>query len=113
MDKKNPATQVVHLIFRAKRRLAHPSYFEGLDLGNPIPIFSTEVNSTIIHLTKVRGLRILLLIEAKCYFGLDIAVDREACNCFLKSRLMLANNFLVGTHFKLPRFSFASKGELL
>jgi hypothetical protein len=52
-------------------------------------------------------------MEANCYFGLGLDAERAACNCFRKSRLMLASNFLVGTRFNSSRFSFASKGELL
>ena len=53
------------------------------------------------------------LMEANCYFGLDLAVALVACNCLRKSRLMLASSFLVGTRFSSSRFSFASNGELL
>ena len=52
---------------------------------------------TIIYLTKAAFPRSLLLYEAKSHFFLGFAADAEACNCFLKSRFMLANNFLVGT----------------
>lgn len=45
------------------------------------------------------------------FFGLaDEAVARIA---FLKSFLMLASNFLVGTFFSASRFSVAFNGELL
>jgi hypothetical protein len=52
-------------------------------------------------------------MEARPYGFLGLAAEREACNAFRKSRLMLANNFLVGTPFNASRFSFASNGELL
>ena len=41
----------------------------------------------------------MLLMEAKCYFGLGLEAALAACNCFRKSLLMLASNFLVGTFF--------------
>lgn len=52
-------------------------------------------------------------MEDKCHPFFGLGDDAEAFNCFLKSRLMLASNFLVGTRFNSSRFSFASKGELL
>lgn len=55
----------------------------------------------------------MLRMEAKCYFGLGLEAVRAACICFRKSRLMLANNFLVGTRFKSSRFCFASIGGAL
>jgi hypothetical protein len=51
-------------------------------------------------------------MEATGYFFLGLA-DREACNDFRKSRLMLASSFLVGIRFNSSRFSFGSNGELL
>jgi hypothetical protein len=54
----------------------------------------------------------MLLMEANSYRGLGLEVARVACSAFLKSRLMLASNFLVGTLFSSSRFSFASNGEL-
>lgn len=51
----------------------------------------------IIHLTKASLWRTLFLHEAKSHFFLGVAADADACNCFLKSRFMLANNFLVDT----------------
>jgi hypothetical protein len=52
-------------------------------------------------------------MEAKCYFGLGLAAEREACITFRKSRLMLASSFLVGTLFSSSRFSLASIGGFL
>ena len=52
-------------------------------------------------------------VEANCYFGLGLDAVLAACNCFLKSRLMLASNLRVGTRFNSALFSFASNGELL
>lgn len=55
----------------------------------------------------------MLLMEANSYFDLGLGDERVACITFRKSRLMLANSFLVGTRFSSSRFSFASTGELL
>ena len=50
-------------------------------------------------------------MEANLQSFLVFAVERVACIAFRKSRLMLANSFLVGTRFNSSRFSFASNGE--
>jgi hypothetical protein len=50
----------------------------------------------------------MLPMEAKCYFDLGLATEREACTVLRKSRFMLANSFLVGTRFNSSRFSLAS-----
>ena len=55
----------------------------------------------------------MLPVEANCYFDLGLADALAMCNCFRKSFLMLASNFLVGTLFNSSRFSFASNGALL
>jgi hypothetical protein len=47
-------------------------------------------------------------MEANCYFFLGLTAEAEARKAPLKSRLMLANNFLVGTFFNSLRFCFAS-----
>jgi hypothetical protein len=66
----------------------------------------------IIHLKKVKSCSIMLLMEANCYGFLGLTAALAACNCFRKSLLMLANNFLVGTFFNASRFVFSSNGEL-
>ena len=52
-------------------------------------------------------------MEATGYLFLGLATEREACRAFRKSRLMLANNFLVGTFLSASRLSFSPTGELL
>lgn len=47
-------------------------------------------------------------MEGNFYRGLGLDDVLVACSCFRKSRLMLANNFLVGTRFNSSRFFFAS-----
>ncbi len=47
-------------------------------------------------------------MEANCHFVFGLAGDAEGRNDRRKSRLMLANSFLVGTFFNSSRFSFAS-----
>ncbi len=47
-------------------------------------------------------------MKHKGYFLLGLVAEADARNDFRKSRLMLANNFLVGTRFNSCRFSFAS-----
>jgi len=47
-------------------------------------------------------------MEANCHPFFGLAAEREACIAFRRSRLTLANNFLVGTFFSASRFSFAS-----
>jgi hypothetical protein len=51
-------------------------------------------------------------MEATGYPFLGLAAEADARKDFRKSRLMLANNFLVGTRFNSSRFFFASNGEL-
>src|SRR6266700_5715356 len=51
-------------------------------------------------------------MEANCHHFFGLAAEREACIAFRKSRLMLANSFLVGTFFSASRFSFASTQHL-
>jgi hypothetical protein len=51
----------------------------------------------IIHLTKAQQCRTLFLYEAKSHFFLGFAVEADACNCFRRSRFMLASSFRVGT----------------
>lgn len=55
----------------------------------------------------------MLLMEAKCYFGLGLDTALEACTAFRKSLFMLASNFLVGTLFNSSRFCFPSIGGSL
>ncbi len=55
----------------------------------------------------------MMVMDANCYFGVDLREDEVALTAFRKSRLMLASNFLVGTLFSSSRFCFASNGELL
>lgn len=55
----------------------------------------------------------MLPMEANCYLGFGLEAARVACNCFRKSLLMLASNFLVGTRFNSCRFCFASIGGAL
>jgi hypothetical protein len=55
----------------------------------------------------------MLLMEANGHAFFGLAGDENGLMAFLKSRLMLASNFLVGTRFNSSRFSFASTGELL
>jgi hypothetical protein len=50
-------------------------------------------------------------MEANYYLVLGLPLDRVACNCFRKSRLMLASSFLVGTLFSSSRFSRCSTIE--
>jgi hypothetical protein len=52
-------------------------------------------------------------MEANGYPFFGLADEREACIAFRKSRLMLANSFLVGTFFNSSRFCFASIGGSL
>lgn len=47
-------------------------------------------------------------MEASTYRFLGLAADAEAVTALLKSRLMLANNLLVGTFCNASRFFFAS-----
>lgn len=49
-------------------------------------------------------------MEAIGHGFLDLPAARVACICFRKSRLMLANNRLVGIFFNSPRFSTARSG---
>jgi len=55
----------------------------------------------------------MLVMEANSYRFLGLAAEREACMVLRKSRLMLANSFLVGTLFSSSRFAFASIGGSL
>jgi len=52
-------------------------------------------------------------MEANSYPFLGLSGGADAFNCFRKSRLMLASNFLVGTRFSSDLFSFASIGDAL
>jgi hypothetical protein len=52
-------------------------------------------------------------MEANCHPFFGLAEGRETRNCFRKSLLMLASNFLIGTLFSSVRFSFASIGDSL
>ncbi len=54
----------------------------------------------------------MLRMEATGYFFLGLA-DADARTAFLRSRLMLASSFRVGTCFNASRLSFRPKGELL
>ena len=51
----------------------------------------------IIHLTKVRSWEHNLSHGAKSHFLLGLAAELDACNCFRKSRFMLASSFRIGT----------------
>jgi hypothetical protein len=51
----------------------------------------------IIHLTKLTLSRTLFLYEAKSHFFLGFEREADTCNCFRRSRFMLANNLRVGT----------------
>jgi hypothetical protein len=52
-------------------------------------------------------------MEATGYFFLGLAAEADARKDFRKSRLMLANSFLVGTRFNSSRFVFSSIGGSL
>jgi hypothetical protein len=56
---------------------------------------------------------ILSNMEANGHRFFGLAGDADARKAPRKSRLMLANSFLVGTFFNSSRFCFASNGELL
>jgi hypothetical protein len=55
----------------------------------------------------------MLVMEANAHRFLGLAAETEACICFLKSRLMLASSFRIGTRFNSSRFAFASIGGSL
>lgn len=59
----------------------------------------------IIYLTKVDNFVRMagMVLNSHDFFGLE--ATREACIAFLKSRLILANNRLVGIFFNSPLFS--------
>ena len=68
----------------------------------------------IIYLTKVSFFGIILIMKSKCHPFFSLEAAREARNCFRKSLLMLASNFLVGTCFNASRRSLIPMmGELL
>jgi len=50
----------------------------------------------------------MLHMEANCHPFFGLAADADTRNDVRKSRLMLANSFLVGTFFSASRFCFAS-----
>jgi hypothetical protein len=67
-----------------------------------------KAGSRLFTLQKLAFRFIMLSMRAIANHFLGLAADLVACNCFRKSRLMLASSFLVGTRFNSSRFSFAS-----
>jgi hypothetical protein len=81
-------------------------------IGSRIEAPHSHVSS--ISFSSLRSIVVTCFgVIAQAHFFAGLSVERDACTAFLKSRLILASSFLVGTRFNSSRFVFASIGGSL